>query len=250
MELYYFSSGPRERVLEALLAAGHKVVGVFVTDPARWPQVVRTIEVAERHGLGVRIVHRRDLEGLGNELRGSTCLSAGFAYLFPETFIAATKVCLNVHGTLLPKYAGARTLNWVIEKGERESGVTVHVIDAGVDTGPIVLQRAFPVSPFDTARSLYRKTLAFEPAVVVEALALFESGRAVIRPQDLRGVVRYPDRTPEHSRLDPTRPLLELFDKIRAADPDRYPAHFYVGGERVCVRLWRPEKPADESDLV
>ncbi|HXU87956.1 MAG TPA: formyltransferase family protein [Methylomirabilota bacterium] len=250
MELQYFSSGPRERVLDAVLAAGHKVLGVFITDPARWPQVARTVELAARHGIAVRIVRRADLAGLGTELGGSTCLSVGFAYLFPESFIAATKLCLNVHGTLLPKYAGARTLNWVIEHGERESGVTVHVIDAGIDTGPIVLQRAFAVSRFDTGRSLYRKTLAFEPAVVVEALALFESGRAVIRVQDLAGVARHADRTPKHSELDPSCSLLELFDKIRAADPERYPAHFYVDGERVCVRLWRPEKPADESDMV
>ena len=70
MELQYFSSGPRERVLDAVLAAGHKVLGVFITDPARWPQVARTVELAARHGIAVRIVRRADLAGLGTELGG------------------------------------------------------------------------------------------------------------------------------------------------------------------------------------
>jgi len=98
---------------------------------------------------------------------------------------------------------------------------------------------------------LARKTLEFEPAVVVEALALFaREGAAAARAQDARGVARLPDRIPEHSRLDPTLPLRELYDKIRAADPEGYPAYFEVAGQKVCIKLWRPDKPADESDLV
>ena len=59
---------------------------------------------------------------------------------------------LNVHGTLLPYYAGARTINWIIENGENFSGVTVHKIDKGMDTGPILLQERFAISPFDTEK--------------------------------------------------------------------------------------------------
>jgi methionyl-tRNA formyltransferase len=250
VELHYFSSGARERVLEAILAAGHVVPIVFVTDPIRWPRVAPTIDLARQCSIPVRVVRKEDLTVLGGELRGQICLSVGFAYLFPVRFIEATKLCLNVHGTLLPKYAGLRTLNWVLENGDTESGVTVHQIDAGVDTGPILLQRSFPLSPFDTGGSLHRKTLEFEPAVVVEALALYESGQATFVPQERSRIVRYPDRVPEHSELDAGRPLRELYNKIRAADPDRYPAYFYVAGEKVCVRLFRPDKGRDEAGLL
>jgi|SRR5689334_15164453 methionyl-tRNA formyltransferase len=250
MELNYFSSGPRERVLRALLDADHRVLGVFVTDPAIWSGVRPTMEVARERGLRVRVIGKAELGRLAIELAGQTCLSVGFAFLFPEAFIGAMRLCLNVHGTLLPKYAGLRTLNWVLENGDPISGVTVHQIDAGVDTGPILLQRSFPVSVFDSGRSLYRKTLEFEPSVVLEALAEYESGAGRFRPQELAGVKRYPDRVPEHSRLDPSRPLRELYDQIRAADPDRYPAHFYLDGEKVCVKVWRPVKPARDEDMI
>ena len=250
MELNYFSSGPRHRVLAAVLKAGHVVRGVFVTEAGRWPKVEATVDLARQHGLPVRVIRRQDLDDLSTTLAGQICRSAGFAYLFPPTFIASVRLCLNVHGTLLPRYAGARTLNWVLESGDTMSGVTVHQVDAGIDSGPILLQRTFPLSVFDTARSLARKTLEFEPGVVVEALALYESGRATFSPQDLSGVTRYPDRIPEHSEIDPGHPLRDLYDKIRAADPERFPAYFYVAGERVCVKLWRPEKSTYEADMI
>jgi methionyl-tRNA formyltransferase len=251
MRLHYFSSGPRERVLRAVLAAGHDVAGVYATDPARWPSVAPTLETAESLGIPVYIVRRSDLAALGCRLTGETCLSVGFALIFPPEFLAQVGDCLNVHGTLLPDYPGARSLNWIIEKGERESGVTVHLVDEGVDTGPILVQRSFPISRFETGRSLVRKTLAFEPDVVVEALTFYErAGAAAARPQEIARAKRFPDRVPEHSQLDPTRPLVALYDQIRAADPDRYPAFFWVDGEKVCVRMWRPHKPSGEEDLI
>src|SRR5206468_896465 len=146
-------------------------------------------------GIAVRSLLRGELATLGKELAGETCLSVGFAFLFPAPFLASVGACLNVHGTLLPDYAGARTLNWIIERGEKASGVTVHLVDEGIDTGPILLQKSFPLTAFDTGNSLARKTLAFEPMVVVEALAQFERmGRALAWVQDLTRIKRFPNR--------------------------------------------------------
>jgi methionyl-tRNA formyltransferase len=249
MRIWYFSSGPRERVLQAILEAGHEVAGVFVTDLDRWPQLRPTLALAESNEIPVETVDRGDLKELGNRLSDEIIFSAGFAFIFPPEFLAAARLCLNLHGTLLPKYRGARTLNWVIERGEVESGVTVHRIDEGMDTGPILLQRRFPLSPFETGRSLYRKTLAFEPGVAIEALATLAQGDAEFTPQR-NETECLPNRMPEHSQLDPSKPLKDLVPLIRAADPDAYPAHFFIDGEKVCVRIWRPSKPATENDLV
>ena len=252
MDLVYFSSGPRERVLNALLQSGHKVSAVFVTDPQFWPKVAPTVTLAESADIPVRIISKSELSTIGSELSGQTCLSVGFGYLFPPPFLEAVELCLNVHGTLLPDYAGARTLNWIIENCESESGVTVHKVDGGVDTGPILLQARFPLTKFDTVDSLYAKTLDFEPQVVLQALEMVEDGTAryTTQTQDHTSVVRYPDRVPEDSEIDPTRSLTELYDKIRAAPPDRFPAYFFVNGEKVCIRMWRPDaEDSPYSDL-
>lgn len=252
LDLFYFSGGPRERVLEAVLAAGHRIHHVFTNDPDRWPKVRPTIELAKRTDIPVTVIRKKgDVDAMTDMVAGQICLSAGFAYLFSKEFIARAKICLNVHGSLLPKYAGARTLSWALVDGETQSGVTVHRVDEGMDTGPILLQRAFPLSPFETTRSLGRKTGAFEPGVVVDALALYEfkGDTTFIDQPGLQPPLR-PNRIPAHSEIDSRRPLQELFDDIRAADPDHYPAYFYHHGEKVCIRLWRPDKPVEEADLI
>jgi methionyl-tRNA formyltransferase len=247
----YLSSGPRAAVLKRLLSEGFDIAGVYVTDPERWPKVSSTVSLAKEVGLPVRVLSRADLSVPPEELRDAHCLSVGFGFILPKVFLQHVRICLNVHGTLLPKYPGGRSLNWLLVNGEQESGVTVHIVDEGVDTGPIVLQRAFRLSQFETSASLFRKTLAFEPDVVVDALRRYEQeGPSCAIPQSPHEATWLPDRVPAHSQIDPGRPLSSLFNEIRAADPDRFPAHFYVDGQKVCVRLWRPDKPADECDLI
>lgn len=249
MKIMYLSSGPREAVLKRLIDSGHEIGGVFVADPARWPKVASTVGLAKSANLPVTILKRADLLSPPESLRDTVCLSVGFGLILPPAFLRHIRVCINVHGTLLPKYPGARSLNWVIARGETQSGVTVHIVDAGVDTGPIVLQRAFPLSPFETGASLARKTRDFEPQVVVDALARFEKHGPAIAKAQTAGE-RLPDRVPNHSRIDPNKSLIDLIDAIRAADPDHYPAFFDYKGAKVCIRLWRADKPADEDDLL
>lgn len=242
MRLTYLSSAGRERVLKAVLDAGHEVEAIVITPPQKWPKITPTLEVARERGIPTVEVTRQDLDSLVSILRGKTALSAGFAYILPPSVVDATKLVLNVHGTLLPHYAGARTLGWVIANGEGESGVTVHVVDKGVDTGPILLQRKFAIDALETCASLAEKTAQFEPQVVVDALRLIESGQAKLMPQDHSGVERWPDRTPENGHIDSSRPLAELVPQILASDPDNYPAFFEYKGRKVCVSVWEAEK--------
>nr|WP_197064355.1 formyltransferase family protein [Methylobacterium sp. ZNC0032] len=248
-ELTYLSGGPRERVLEALIAAGHKVNHILVNDPNRWPKVVPTINIAVRENIPFSIIEKRnDLHKYENHIRNKICLSAGYNYIISEDLVRFAKLFLNIHGSLLPKYRGM-TVPWAIEHGDKESGITVHHVDAGTDTGDIILQKPFALSEFETTRSMMRKMLALEPAVVVEALDLLERhGDSSRKPQGESADL--PRRRPHHSEVDPTKPLVELIDKIRAADPEAYPAYFYHHGEKVCIRLWRPDKPAEEADLI
>lgn len=260
-DIYYFTSGPRERVLKALIDHGYNIKGVFTGREDKYPKIRPSLDLAAAHNIPVTTVNSKaELDVIAQDLKGAFCLSLGFHYLFPASFLSELGLCLNVHGTLLPFYPGARTLNWIIENGESKSGVTVHVVDEGMDTGDIVLQKSFDLTRFDTGESLMAKTLHFEPEVVLEALDLIKSGQAQPQKQpDLAGLsdadkarVDLENRTPAHSELDPSQPLAQLYDKIRAAHPEKYPAHFYVDGEKVCVKIWREDKDLDElhADLM
>lgn len=250
-KLYYFSSGPRERVLKKILSCGWQVEKLFLTSIEETPQLKETFEIAQQFNLPVKFLNKNDLDSLYLNLDPAIpCFSLGFKYLFPIEFVSHFDLMLNVHGTLLPHYGGARTLNWIIENGEDFSGVTVHKIDPGMDTGPILHQEVFPVSPFDTGKSLYRKTLDFEPKVVELCLKKIKKNNLNFIQQSGNKVKQYPNRVPDHSHLNAKKPLECLINKIRAADPDRYPAYFYYNGEKVGIKLFRIKKNQNESDMI
>ena len=81
MELIYLSSGPRERVLTAILDAGYRVSGVVTTDPKRWPKVRETIRIAEQHGIPVHTVSRGRLDEIASLVHGRVGLSVGFGFI-------------------------------------------------------------------------------------------------------------------------------------------------------------------------
>jgi methionyl-tRNA formyltransferase len=179
--------------------------------------------------------------------RPEVVLSVGWPHLLGPEILAGAHFFLNSHPTLLPKYRGPNPWYHVIANGETRSGVTLHRIDAGMDTGPILHQRDFPLSPFDTYRSLRAKTLALEPVVIREGLERVREGTAAFRAQREEEASSYPGwRVPEDSRIDSARPLRDLVDAVRACDPDAFPAFFEHCGQRVYIRLWRAQRPAGD----
>jgi methionyl-tRNA formyltransferase len=241
--------GPRHRALLKLIEHNVPISLVIVPDNNN-PKLKETLKICSDFSIPVQKLRREKISLDVQEIIDMPCLSLGFPYLFPQSFIEQTRFIVNVHGTLLPKYRGACTLNWVIENGEEDSGVTVHFVDVGCDTGDIILQRSFPISDFDTGQSLFKKTLEFEPSVVVEALQLLYRGNIDLTSQKNLECMQYPNRKPLHSELDPSQPLIKLYNKIRAADPDNYPAYFFINGEKVCIKLWRESKPPLEEGLL
>lgn len=252
MKITFISGGARHRALAALIAAGEKIAAVITPQPNDTNQrFLDVVHVAQKAGIPVHQIKKRELLPLLRQLAPDILISAGWLYLLTKEEISAARYAINVHGTLLPKYRGTRVLPHILMNREKESGVTVHFIDEGMDTGDIILQEFFPISPFDTTRSLYRKTLEFEPNVLCKAVSMIKSGSFTPLPQDHSLATVYTHmRTPVDSIIDQSKSLADLIDDIRACDAEDYPAYFFHHGEKVCVKLWRPEKDANEMDLL
>ena len=152
-----------------------------------------------------------------------------------------------MHPTLLPRFRGPTTLAYVILNGQKETGSTVHIIDEGMDTGPIVLQRSVEITPFDTLRSLQRKVYSIEPDLLIDALRLMDSPDFTPQAQDEKqATVFLKKRTPADSEINPEKSLLDLYDEIRACAPEDFPAFFFVKGQKVCVQFWWPDLDSNE----
>ncbi|GAA4723920.1 methionyl-tRNA formyltransferase [Phytohabitans rumicis] len=230
------------RTLQALLDSDHEVV-LAVTHPKSdhayekiWDDSVA--ELAEKHGVPVEIRNRPDdslVERL-REVNPDVIVATNWrTWIPPEIFALPRLGTLNVHDSLLPAYAGFSPLIWALINGEERVGVTAHMMDGELDAGDIVLQRAVPVEPTDTATDLFHKTLELFGPITVDGLALIASGRTDWVKQDRSRASFFHKRSIEDSRVDWNWPAQDLERLIRAQS-DPYPNAFtYHRGERVRI---------------
>ena len=244
-----FGGRNRQGLLLALAAAGYRVRRVFC--PANpGARLNPSIAALLAGGLSVAYVTRKQLAPELTQAGGGILLSVGFPFLVPAEILGRFELCLNVHPTLLPHYKGPCSGAYILINGEPYTGSTVHVMDAGMDTGPIVHQKQIGVSRFDTTRSLQRRVYEMEPELLLEALLKLEDPEFAPVPQPVDASKDYlRPRTPADSEIDPSLPLARLYDAIRACDPDDYPAFFRVEGQKVCIRLWRPDKSVRDDTI-
>src|SRR5258708_727279 len=171
--------------LERLVEAGHEVAAVF-TQPDRpkgrgqkdaLPPVK---EAALRLGLAVHQPERIRRPEVVEQLRGlapDAMVVVGYGQIIPKSILEIPpRGIVNVHASLLPKYRGAAPIQWAIARGETVTGVTTMKIDAGLDTGDMLLKREIPIAPDDTAETLAPKLAATGADLTVTTLRELQAG--------------------------------------------------------------------------
>lgn len=144
--------------------------------------------------------------------------------------------CLNVHTSILPKYRGAAPIQWAIWDGEAETGVTIMKMDAGMDTGDIVVCEKTPIAPEDTAQTIHDRLGEMGAQALAQALPRFADGEITPVPQDHENATHARKITKDDGRLDWSQPASQLFNQIRALTP--WPGTFcHWTTESVSARL-------------
>jgi methionyl-tRNA formyltransferase len=231
------------RTLQALLASEHEVA-LVVTHPKSdhayekiWSDSVA--DLAEEHGVPVILRNRPDDEELLHRFKAAEpdiiVATNWRTWIPPHIFDLPPHGTLNVHDSLLPAYAGFSPLIWALINDESEVGVTAHIMTEELDAGDIVLQRAVPVGPADTATDLFHKTIELFGPITVDGLDLIASGRTDWTPQDRSKASFFHKRSIEDSRIDWTWPARDIANLVRAQS-DPYPNAFtFHRGERVRI---------------
>jgi methionyl-tRNA formyltransferase len=232
------------RTLQALLDAPEYDVALVVTHPKSdhayeriWSDSVE--ELAEANGIPVLLRNRADDEELVTRLKEvdpDVMVATNWrTWIPPQVFNLPRYGTLNVHDSLLPKYAGFAPLIWALINGEKEVGVTAHIMTDDLDAGDIVLQQAVPVGDRDTAADLFHKTIGLFGPMTVEGLALLASGRTDWIKQDRSQASFFHKRAEEDSRIDWTWPAEDI-DRLVRAQCDPYPNAFtFYKGQRIGV---------------
>lgn len=139
--------------------------------------------------------------------------------LKPEVLDLPPYGCLNVHGSLLPRWRGAAPLNAAILHGDRETGITIMQMDAGLDTGPMLSQRALPIGPEDTAGSLFGKMADLGAALLIETIPPYLRGELPPAPQEAAQSTYAPMLKKSDGVLDFNQAAVALARKVRAFNP-------------------------------
>src|SRR5271154_5949221 len=239
--------------LERLVSAGHSVP-LVVTQPDR-PRG-RGMEVAvspvkdAATRLGISTPHPPAIKN-NSEFRGeltAICPDAiivvGYGRIIPQWMIDLPRFGnLNLHASLLPKYRGAAPIQWSIASGESVTGVTTMRIDAGLDTGDILLQREMPIALEDTADTLSPRLASMGADLMLETLRELANGKVHPKPQDHSQATLAPILKKEDGRMDFARGANDLFNRLRGFQP--WPGAFTTfKGKTLQVRRAQPAQRA------
>ncbi|MBI3308069.1 MAG: hypothetical protein HYZ79_01690 [Candidatus Melainabacteria bacterium] len=251
LKVIFLTGAPKVKLLDTLVSNNIAIAAIVVPTSKKYaPKYEEVVESAKRNNLKIIHASPQDLYEYIKDVDYNILLSCGYPFLIPEKVYTRAKYAINFHPTLLPKYRG-RYLHYVLINKDEYTGVTAHLIDSSLDTGPIIKQACFKVSPFDTVKSLMRKSSEVEIGLVLDTLNMLRNGSLKVLPQGENESSSYFEkRTPDDSEIDPSKSLKELFYEIRAYDNVEYPAFFYVDGQKVYISLYRKEKAFDEFDMI
>ena len=237
------------KALEAL-AAKHEVVCVYTREPqeaGRGKKLTKSPvhEFAEAHGILVRTpktLRSAEAQAELKALQADISVVAAYGLILPQAVIEAFPLgCINIHGSLLPRWRGAAPIQRAIEAGDNESGITIMKVVEKLDAGDMLLKGSVPITAETTGETLHDAMAGLGAELIVKALDNWQNLHA--EPQDERLVTYAAKIDKAESRLDFSMPAEVLERKIRAFNP--YPAvYFEYGGER--YKILRA-KVVDES---
>ena len=230
--------------LGALVEAGHDVLAVYTRapKPAGRGQQARRTPVHERAaelGLAVRTPRslRNDEEAAAfKALDLDAAVVVSYGHILPRSFLDAPVLgCINIHGSLLPRWRGAAPIHRAILAGDAETGVTTMRMDEGLDTGPMLLAESTPISAADTAASVHDRLAELGATLIISTLDGLMRKSIDPVPQPAQGIHKLGK---EEGLLDWRRPAAELERKVRAFHPwpgTSFEAPKEAGGERIKV---------------
>ncbi|MFZ7103119.1 MAG: methionyl-tRNA formyltransferase [Peptococcaceae bacterium] len=230
--------------LDSLYQAGHKIIGV-VTQPDRprgrgqklTPSPVKTkaLELNLDIFQPAKVKDPQFLELL-KTLRPEVIVVVAYGQLLsPEILALPERGCINVHASLLPQYRGAAPIHWAVINGERETGVTTMLMDAGLDTGDMLLKASLSIGPNTTTGELHDRLAVLGGQLVAQTLAKLEKGELAPIPQQAALASYAPLIKKKHEIIDWNNKGETIHNQIRGMNP--WPgAYTFLGDKRVKIR--------------
>lgn len=237
--------------LQVLLDAGQDICALFTheDDPEEGAWFGSVARLARAHGIPVHTpenINEPESIDTIRDLAPDIIFSFYYRRLVgSEILDIPLRGAMNLHGSLLPHYRGRSPLNWVLLRGEPETGVTLHYMVRRADAGPIVAQSRLSIGEHETAPELHARITVESAALLERVLPAIREGNNPRIEQDLRSGSYFGGRRPEDGRIDWTRPAVEIHNLVRAVTRP-WPGAFTACGDRKLF-VWRASPDDAES---
>lgn len=183
-------------------------------------------------------------------VRADVLVVAAYGLLLPPAVLNATRLgCINIHASLLPRWRGAAPIERALLAGDQQTGISIMQMDAGLDTGPVLLERRIQIEASDTAGTLRERLANIGAEAIVEALGALERGLLIARPQPEAGVTYAHKISRDEARLDWAKSAVELERAVRAYNPAPG-AYTTIAGQTLKIWQARAEVGATGADAA
>jgi methionyl-tRNA formyltransferase len=245
--------------ISALIGAGHQIVCVYSQPPkpagrgkALRPTLVHAF--AQTHGIEVRTpssLKSDDEKASFAALGADAAVVVAYGLILPQAVLDAPRLgCFNLHGSLLPRWRGAAPMQRAIEAGDEFTGVQVMAMEAGLDTGGVYATATTPISPTDTTGSLHDRLAQLGATLMVESLPKIASGVLACTHQTAEGVTYAAKIDRAETRIDWSRPAIEIDRAIRAFSPAPGAWCLLPDGSRAKILMSKVENGDGETGQV
>ncbi|MFW2589265.1 methionyl-tRNA formyltransferase [Sagittula sp. SSi028] len=243
-------------VLDALVEAGHDIAAVYCQPPrpaGRGKKERPTPVHARAEALGMTVRHPKSLKSPEAQaefaaLDADVAVVVAYGLILPQAILdAPTHGCLNIHASLLPRWRGAAPIHRAIMAGDDMTGICIMQMEAGLDTGPVLLRHATPIAPQETTGQLHDRLSAIGAASIVEALDRLPDLTAVTQPE--AGVTYASKIDKAEAAIDWTRPAIEVVRQINGLSP--FPgAWTTVDGARIKLLAAEPAEGQGDAGVA
>ncbi|RUO30879.1 methionyl-tRNA formyltransferase [Aliidiomarina sedimenti] len=243
------------RHLDALIHSEHDIVAVY-TQPDRpagrgkklQPSAVKTLAMTHQLKLEQPAsLKDEDAQRLLAEYEADLMVVVAYGLLLPQAVLDVPRLgCINVHGSLLPRWRGAAPIQRAIWAGDEVTGITIMQMDAGLDTGPMLLKHSVAIDPQETSATLYSKLAEFGPQALLEAVTKLEQGGLDAEPQDDSAATYAKKLHKDEARINWRDNSAVFIERcVRAFNP--WPGtEFSIDGQR--FKVWHAEVVDAKSD--
>ncbi|MCU8089680.1 methionyl-tRNA formyltransferase [Shewanella sp. SM21] len=235
------------RHLQALLNSHHNVIGVYTqpdrpagrgkkltASPVKELAIANSIPVFQPGSLRKEPA-QQELAALNADIM----VVVAYGLILPKVVLDTPRLgCINVHGSILPRWRGAAPIQRALWAGDKETGVTVMQMDVGLDTGDMLLKTYLPIEDNDTSASLYEKLAEQGPVALLQALEGLENGTLAAEKQD-EALANYAEKlSKEEARLDWNKSAKQLWQEVRAFNP--WPVSYFEHQGNT-IKVWQTQ---------